>query len=534
MSILIFLIVLYLLNSFTMTKLFEKAGIPANKAWIPGVAAVEWCKMVGRKPSYALWLLVPVVNFFIYAGLCIDMIRSFGKHGFLDSVIAVVFAPFPFFQIGRNPNDKYQGQVLDQEREYHRQYVDALEKKDTLALKKLATNNPFRKSTLREWAEAVIFAVFAAAFIRMFIFEAYVIPTPSMEGTLKVGDFLFVSKPSYGLRLPMTVIQFPLIHNRFSNSNGGLLGRESYLESPSLPYTRLPGWEQVERNKPVVFNFPAGDSVVITPNRIWDIYQWRRDPKNKKNVKVVSRPLDKRDHYIKRCVAVPGDSLYIQGGQLYINGQAAVNPTHMQYLYKLNASNGAKIDYAQLDKWGVSIGEIMGESRPGTQAFFSLDAQQVEKIKALGNISVERVAPHTFGDPNPTYVYPNNAKVSGGWTVDDYGPIFIPKAGVSVALNERSIVFYERLIRDYEHNDLKIAGGKYIINGQEATTYTFKQDYYWMMGDNRHNSEDSRIWGYVPADHIVGKPVLVWFSTKNGSIREGINWDRIFLFPGNM
>lgn len=527
MSVLIFLILLYVLNSITMMKLFEKAGIPANKALIPGVAAVEWCKMVGRKPAYALWLLFPIVNFFIYASLCIDMIRSFGKHGFWQSVIAVVFAPVPFFQIGRNPNDKYNGPVLAEEREYHRQYAEALEKKDKLALKKLETNNPFQKGVLREWTEAIVFAVFAAAFIRMFIFEAYVIPTPSMEGTLKVGDFLFVSKPSYGLRLPMTVLQFPLIHNRFSN-NSGLLGRESYLKSPSLPYKRLPGWESVERNKPVVFNFPAGDSVIITPDRIWDVYQWRRmNPSARKTPPIVTRPLDKKDHYIKRCVAIAGDSLFVLGSQLYVNGKPAVNPAHMQYMYEVK-SGTTPINVKKLDEWGVSVNELGGH-------YFSLDAQQVEKIKSLGpDVKVEKVGPYTLSRENPTYVYPNNAKISGGWTVDDYGPIYIPKAGATVALDSRSIVFYERVIRDYEHNDLKIKDGKYIINGQETTSYTFKQDYYWMMGDNRHNSEDSRIWGYVPADHIVGKPVLVWFSTKNGSISNGINFDRIFLFPGDM
>ena len=531
MSILIFLVVLYVLNSFTMTKLFEKAGVPAQKAWIPGVAAIEWCKIVGRKPSYALWLLFPVVNFFIYAALCIDMIRSFGKHGFWQSVIAVVFAPLPFYQIGKDPAAKYEGPVLQKERDFHLQYAEALEKKDKTAIAKLEKNNPFKKSVLPEWTEAIVFAVFAAAFIRMFIFEAYVIPTPSMEGTLKVGDFLFVSKPSYGLRLPMTVIQFPLIHNRFSNGKG-LLARESYLKEPSLPYKRLPGWESVERNKPVVFNFPAGDSVIVTADRTYDIYQWRRIYPNDKRVNkmVVTRPVDKKDHYIKRCVAVPGDSLYLQGAQLYINGAPAINPEHMQYHYRVTSPT-VVIDYKKIDSWGVSIDERMGGKRLPNLAEFSLDAAQVENIKSLApDIKVERVP--AFSDP--TYVFPNVPEVSGGWTVDDYGPIYIPKAGTTVTLDARSIVFYDRIISVYEHNDLKLSGGKFFINGEETTTYTFKQDYYWMMGDNRHNSEDSRIWGYVPADHIVGKPVLIWFSTKNGSIRNGINWDRIFMFPGNM
>lgn len=527
MSILIFLVALYLLNGFTMTKLFEKAGIPGNKAWIPGVAAMEWCKIVGRKPAYAAWLLFPVVNFFIYAGLCIDLIRSFGRHGFWESVLAVVFAPIPFYQIGKDTNAKYQGPVLEQERDYHRQVVSAMEKKDKLALKKLETNNPFRKSALREWAEAIIFAVFAAAFIRMFIFEAYVIPTPSMEQTLRVGDFLFVSKPSYGLRLPMTVLQFPLIHNRFSTGKG-LLARESYFENPSLPYKRLPGWETVERNKPVVFNFPAGDSVIVTPDRTWDIGQWRRIHGNKK-ADIVTRPVDKRDHYIKRCVAVAGDSLFIQGRQLYVNGTAAPNPNGLQYGYIVKATSGT-IDFKKLEEIGVNIYQPLDRVTDRIAAF-TMTAQQYEKAKQLPNLSVEAVS---FERRSPDWVFPNVPKVSGGWTVDDYGPIYVPKAGATVELNERSFPFYERIIKIYENNDLKVSGGKYYINGQEATTYTFKQNYYWMMGDNRHNSEDSRIWGYVPEDHIVGKPVLVWFSTKNGSISNGINWDRLFLLPGNM
>jgi signal peptidase I len=527
MSIIIFLLLLYIGNGYTMTKLFEKAGIDPKKAWIPGVAAIEWCKMVGRKPSYALWLLFPVVNFFIYVGLCIDMVRSFGKHGFWDSVVAAVFSPLPFFQIGKDANAKYGGPILEQEKAYHQQYMDAIEKKDKLALNKLEKDSVFRKSALREWSEAIIFAVFAAAFIRMFIFEAYVIPTPSMEGTLKVGDFLFVSKPSYGLRLPMTVVQFPLIHNRFSYEKG-FLGRESYLESPSLPYKRLPGWEKLERNKPVVFNLPVGDSVVIRPDRVYDVYQWRRmNGKIKKNEVIVSRPIDKKDHYIKRCVAVAGDSLFIRGSQLYINGEAAFNPDHMQYTYSVISKT--PMDLKKIADLNVAVNELRDVTPQRAQ--FNLDAKQVEAIKAMyPEASVTREQASIL----PGYVFPNDVKVSGGWTVDDYGPIYIPKAGATVELNERSMAFYQRLIDVYEGNDFKVSNGKYYINGQEATTYTFKRDYYWMMGDNRHNSEDSRIWGYVPADHIVGKPVLVWFSTKNGSIWNGINWDRIFMMPGNM
>ncbi|MBL7796596.1 MAG: S26 family signal peptidase [Saprospiraceae bacterium] len=539
MTVLIFLIVLYFLLGLSMMKLFEKAGIPGWKALVPGLAAVEWCKMVGRKPAFAAWLLFPVVNLFIYAGLCIDMVRSFGKHGFWDAVLSVVYAPIPFFLIGRNPKDRYNGPILDQEREYHQQVHEATEQNDKAALRKLEATNPFKKSQLREWSEAIIFAVFAAAFIRMFLIEAYVIPTSSMEGSLKVGDYLFVSKAHYGIRTPMTVLQFPLIHNRFSN-NEGLLARESYLRNPSLPYFRLPAIEQVDHNEPVVFNFPAGDSVIITPNRTYDVYQWRREIDMLRRLnrptppmpEVVARPIDKKDHYIKRCIGMPGDSLQIRDGQVYLNGKAATNPTHMQFAYYINTPAG-NLSLSKLEEIGVSLNDAIPIEMPTGEIrrYFNLDVQQVEKVKSWGaDITLERFAPGA----RPGYVFPNDAERYGNWSVDNFGPIYIPKQGTTVELSPANLPFYERIIRVYEGNDMVIRDGKYFINGQEATTYTFKQDYFWMMGDNRHNSEDSRIWGYVPEDHIVGKPLFIWFSTKNGNIREGINWSRIFRSANQM
>ena len=532
MSVLIFFIVLYILLGLSMMKLFEKAGIPGWKALVPGLAAMEWCKIIGRKPQYALWLLFPVVNFFIYAGMVIDMVRSFGKHNFWQSVMAVVYAPVPFFMIGASKEDVYQGPILEKERVYHRLHHEAVEKKDKLALKKLETEYTFmRKTQTREWAEAIIFAVFAAAFIRMFLVEAYVIPTSSMEGSLKVGDFLFVSKAHYGIRTPMTVVQFPLVHNRFSQNANGLLGfldNESYLEKPSLPYYRLPAIESVDRNEPVVFNWPVGDSIVLLPERSFDVGQLRRQMGGlmPPGAEVITIPVDKKDHYIKRCVAIAGDSIVIRDAQLYVNGQPAQNPTHRQFLYHVTPS----VNLKKLDEWGVSLKDAGPNA--ASQGYFMLDDTQVEKIKGLApNMKVERVPQERA---QPGYVYPNDAKQYGTWNVDNYGPIYIPKQGATVALNGKSLPFYWRIIKVYEKNELETRDGKIFINGQEATSYTFKQNYYWMMGDNRHNSEDSRIWGYVPEDHIVGKPLFIWFSTKNGNFREGIRWNRIFKSASTM
>lgn len=519
MTILIFLIVLYVLLGVSLMKVFEKAGVSGTKALIPGVAAVEWCKLIGRKPSYAAWLLFPIVNIFIYAAMAVDLVRSFGKQSFWDAALAVIYAPIQFFRIGSD-DSKYEGPILEKERDYHQQLQQAFESKDKLAIKKLETNNPFKKNPVREWAEAIIFAVFAAAFIRMFLIEAFVIPTSSMEGTLKVGDFLFVSKAHYGIRTPMTVIQFPLVHNRFSQEQGGLGARESYLEKPSLPYFRLPALENIDRNKPIVFNFPAGDSVVITPGRTFDIYQLRRLGAKVPADQIVTRPIDKRDHYIKRCIALPGDTVQIRNKQVFINGAAAQNPTHMQFAYRVIGS----VSPSKLDEMGVSIRDH-AEYKNG---YYNLDAEQVKKIKALGMV-VEPVVQR----PQPGYFFPYDTAHSA-WTVDDFGPLWVPKKGATTPLTMSNIAFYERIIRVYEGNELVIRGGKIFINGAETSSYTFKQNYYWCMGDNRHNSEDCRVWGYVPEDHVVGKPLFIWFSTKNGNASEGINWNRIFKSASTM
>lgn len=516
MSVLIFLLVLYILVGVSLMKPFEKAGVPGIKALVPGVAAVEWCKIIGRKPSYAGWLLFPIVNIFIYAGMCVDMVRSFGKHSFWDAALAVIYAPVQFFRIGADASAKYEGPILDQEKDYHKQWMEAHETKNSLAIKKLEGDARFRKSQLREWTEAIIFAVFAAAFIRMFLIEAYVIPTSSMEGTLKVGDFLFVSKAHYGIRTPMTVVQFPLVHNRFSQTASGLLAHESYLEKPSLPYFRLPALESIDHNDPVVFNFPAGDSVVITPDRVFDVYQLRRMNARVPADRIVSRPLDKKDHYIKRCIGLPGDSLQIIDRQVFINGKAAPNPTHMQFGYKISGN----VNKGKLAELGVSLAD---HAQAG-QGYYNLDNQQVEKIRSWGgDIKVELQK----NSPAPGMLFPYDT-AHASWSMDDFGPIWIPKKGATTPLTASNIAFYERIIRVYEGNELVVKGGKFFINGQEASSYTFKQNYFWCMGDNRHNSEDCRVWGYVPEDHIVGKPLFIWFSTKNGNIANGINWNRIF------
>ena len=509
MGILIFLLLNYLLTSFMLMKVFEKAGIAPSKALIPGVNFVEWAKLVGHKPSFAAWMLFPVVNIFIWCGLCVDTVRSFGRYAFLDSVLAVVIAPFAFWQIGNKKDDKYVGPIVPREAEFQAAVKTALEKKDKFALNKLETS-PYAKSPIREWTEAIFFAVFAAAFIRMFVFEMFVIPTSSMEGSLLVGDYLAVGKFNYGLRTPMTVIQVPLVHNQIP-----ITGAESYINPPSLPYFRLPSLEKIDHNSPVVFNWPYGDSIVMASGRSWNVNQLRQMGQRFSMEDVIVRPIDKKDHYIKRCVALPNDNFEIKNRQIYINGQAAEVPSKVQFHYKINGG----VNLEKLKEWGVSINDFgQGAAAAG---HFALNAEQVEKINAMGGGVQAVLVPQDEERPD---IFPHDT-AHYKWTVDNFGPLKIPAAGATVELSKENLAIYSRIIVVYEGNTLEEKADGIYINGAKTTRYTFHQNYYWMQGDNRHNSEDSRFWGFVPEDHIVGKPLFIWFSKGEDS---GIRWNRIF------
>jgi signal peptidase I len=514
-SILIFLVLNYLLTSFMLMKVFEKAGIAPSKALIPGVNFVEWAKLVGHKPSFAAWMLFPVVNIFIWCGLCVDTMRSFGRYSFIDSALSVICAPLAFWQIGNNKDDKYLGGIVPREAEFQAAVKTALDKKDKFALNKLETS-PYAKSPIREWTEAIFFAVFAAAFIRMFVFEMFVIPTSSMEGSLLVGDYLAVGKFNYGLRTPMTVIQVPLVHNQLP-----ITGSESYLSSPSLPYFRLPAFEKIEHNSPIVFNWPYGDSIVMAGGRSWNVNQLRLMGQRFPADDVVARPIDKKDHYIKRCVGLPNDNFEIKDRQIYINGQAASIPSKVQFHYKVTGG----INIEKMKEWGVNINDLgQGAAAAG---HFTLNQEQLDKVNAMGGGVKTEIVPQN--DPRLDIFPFDTAHYK--WTVDNFGPLKIPAVGVTVQLSNENIALYSRIIVVYEGNKLETKVDGIYINGVKTTSYTFRQNYYWMQGDNRHNSEDSRFWGFVPEDHIVGKPLFIWFSKGEDS---GIRWNRIFTSANKM
>ncbi|NNE27813.1 MAG: signal peptidase I [Saprospiraceae bacterium] len=495
---------------------------------IPGKNFVQWANIIGRPTWWPILLLVPIVNIFIFAGMAVNMVRSFKKYKFVHSAASVIYAPAAFFWLAKNDDAVYDGPNYTKERAYLNELKEAHRSRDKAKVERLTRRSPYKKSGMREWTESIVFAVFAAAFIRMFFVEAFVIPTPSMEGSLKVGDYLFVSKASYGIRTPMTIAMIPLLHNRVPG-----LGTESYLRKPNLGYYRLPALEDIDTGKPIVFNWPIGDSIYLTSRRSYGVSQPRNDKSLlgydrelarlvRKN-DVIVRPIDKRDHYIKRCIAMPGDSLQIINRDVFVNGQKQEAPENIQFLYdvKLPASFNSR----KLEEWdiGQTDTEVLGS--PSNPVGYFMSPDKAEKLKSLGDGTIVQIRQHT---PRGSALFPHDPKNFPGWTIDNYGPIWIPKKGETIQINTSNIAMYERIISVYEENDLEINGSSIKINGEITDSYTFKQNYYWAMGDNRHNSEDSRMWGFVPHDHIVGKPLFIWFSTKNARISDGIRFNRMF------
>ncbi|MFM6944168.1 MAG: signal peptidase I [Bacteroidota bacterium] len=377
-----------------------------------------------------------------------------------------------------------------------------------------------KKSFIREWVDAAVFAIVAASIIRIFLVEAYTIPTGSMEGSLLVNDYLFVSKVSYGARTPMTPLAVPLVHNTLPFFNC-----KSYTELVQWGYHRLPGLGHIERNDVVVFNFPAGDTVALEVQQDQDYYALLRNYNNdrefvKNNFTVLSRPVDKKENYIKRCVGIPGDTIEVRGGYLYIGNKLSVQYPHSKMTYTIATNGQVSLDDF-IEEQDMNPDEVNYD--PNSKMYLAnLANDQVVAIKKMKGVLA--VAPFVLAkNDTRDNAYPNDT-ANFKWNRDFYGPLVVPKAGQQVALTLQNIALYQRIIANYEHNDLAIKDGKIFINGKESTSYTFQMNYYWMMGDNRHNSADSRYFGFVPDDHIVGKAWFVWLSFGN----KGIRWNRLF------
>lgn len=392
-----------------------------------------------------------------------------------------------------------------------------------------ATNKAYRETW--SWIEAIVFAVVAASLIHTYVFQMYRIPTSSMEKTLLVGDYLLVSKVAYGPRLPMTPVSFPLVHNKMPLSQT----KKSYSEIIKRPFKRLAGCGDVERNDIVVFNFPAGDTVILEHQNatyydiLHDAQQTYGDKRGRemleKQFTITSYPVDKREHYVKRCVGIPGDTLAVVNGDLFINGERRQDDPGRQYRYYVRTT-GTPISRTVFSDLGIANDDILYNQLAQTYVL-PLTDEHVEKLRKMQNVvSVERyLAEGTYHS-----IFPNDDSYS--WNEDNFGPLWIPKQGATVELTLENLPLYRRIIKNYEGNDLSVKEGIIYINGTPADSYTFAMDYYFMMGDNRHSSADSRFWGFVPQDHIVGKPVLIGLSTdKDRSFPKSIRWNRIFSFP---
>ena len=522
---------------------FKRMGIEPWKAFVPFINKLELIRLTGQKKSFLIWFFIPGANIIAGASLFSELLDAHRIYDFKSHYLGILGGSvyFPYLFGKKQPIPKYFGPQGEVEGE------------------------KFRKPKLggiREWTDTITFALSAAMLIRFFVFEAFTIPTSSLEGTLLVGDFLFVDKFSYGMRIPNTPLSFPLVQNTFPALKGST-PINSYLDWIKIPYIRLPKFTEIKRNDLVVFNFPEGDTVtqehqsampyLTLVNGIGNQILFQQNPNITENYKntqeyvdqvnalgreylksgkeftLTSRPVDKRDHYVKRCVAIPGDTLEVKKGKLFINNKLAYQAPKLQksYFIRYNPSKiqtgGRDEIIADLNKLRVNTEQNMRFEDASNFLTIHTDKITLEAIKKFPY--VDSVVPVYNTSPDLyNFNFPHDKRYYK-WSVDDYGPIIIPKKGTIVNLTKENISMYERIIQIYENNQFEVKNDIFYINGKPSTSYIFKMDYYFMMGDNRHNSQDSRSWGFVPEDHIVGKPFVIFFSWDG--INKRVRFDRL-------
>ncbi len=507
-------------------RLYRAAGFNFWQALIPVYNAYVLMQIIRRPKWWVLLLFVPTINLIIFPVIWVETLRSFGWNSTKNTMLVIVSAGLYIYALNYSDNPKY-----------------------------IPNRSLKPKTSFGETISSILFAIVAATIVHNYVIQPYIIPTGSLEKSLLIGDFLFVSKFHYGARVPMTAISLPMVHDTIP-----LLKTRSYLKKPQLPYLRLPGVKKIKRNEIVVFSWPA-DTV-----RQFFVKEKR-----------VDKPIDKKSNYVKRCVGVPGDTLEILNGFVYTNGsknilpdRAKVQYTHYAYSQKgvssRKLSSKGYSDYTRtykienisentykqilpyiigrkgntiedfrvitgskglptklIYKTGLKVSEILELKKEITLTL--REAENLRKVQGIDSV-VRKI--NQVKVPNEAF-FPN--KVPFDWNEDNFGPIVVPQIGMTVDLNQKNLSIYKKIIGEYEGNTLELNQQGVKINGEYSSKYTFKKDYYWMMGDNRHKSEDSRFWGFVPNDHIVGKPVFIWFSIKG--INDGIKnwkvrWDRVF------
>jgi signal peptidase I len=518
-------LILVLASFFGLSKLFAKAGIKGWKAWVPIYNFYILAKLLGKPWWWCLIMIVPGVNIIMYGVYGFNVARAFNKPSNGDLLFASVFPYLFFVKIGYDDTARFVG----------------------LSKYKIEPSK-----FIKNWVDPIIFAVIAASIIRGYFIEAFTIPTSSLEKSLMVGDFLFVNKFAYGPKIPQTPLSFPFAHHTLPLTET----KKSYLEWIKLPYFRLPGFGKVKNNQIVVFNYPDGDTVALKQQNTSYYQIVREEAMNLKNMdrgkhsdnfyqseawnivngpqkpygEITSRPVDKRDHYVKRCVGIAGDNLEVRRGEVYINGVKQEMPEHAQHRYIVRTngdifgenavsrenthmlSNVVLLD--KLDIYVSEAGKIEGPANYDTSYYdLNMPVDVVEKVKNIPGVYfvTKKIEPRHYYDFR---VFPH--KPAYAWNNDNFGPLLIPRAGLTIPIDTHNLCLYEKIMNTYDDgiHHVTINGSQVLYDGKPISSYTFKQDYYFMMGDNRHNSADSRSWGMVPYDHIVGSPFFVWFSMK--------------------
>ncbi len=497
-TLLLFILFVQIVHFLGTWKLYVKAGRKAWEAVIPVYNAVVLMKIINRSPWWTILLFIPIVNLIMFPVVWVETLRSFGKNSNLDTFLGV--ATFGFYI-------------------YYINYTQDLKYIENRSLKP--------RTSAGEWTSSILFAVVAATIVHTYVMQPFTIPTSSLEKSLLVGDFLFVSKFHYGARAPMSAVSFPMVHDKVPGLN-----KKSYLDAPQLPFFRFPGFQKIKRNDIVVFSWPTDTLVVIDDPSKGFMY----------------KPIDKKSNYVKRCVGIPGDELEIKDGYVFINGKQNELPDRAkpQFTYQVNSKIALVKTNSQRKYTRIPSDYMLSRYDISDIVLYDIDKKNkmyihyaqltddaFEQLKNDPNVIkiIKNKGEKGKWDPN---VFPQNPRFN--WNTKYFGPITLPEKGTTIPITIENIPLYKRIIEVYDGSELGIknkitqAGTQVFLNGELITEYTFLQDYYWMMGDNRDNSQDARMWGFVPFNHVVGKPVFIWMSwdSNNGKVR----WERLFTTVG--